>query len=193
MSEKKQHVVVVCGYGCNIDSPLAVYVDRVRNFLRVNRVGQVIFCGGETQKKSFPGKSEAQVMYNYLMVQPEGLQGWHQSHWIQIDSYTTYDNIRLAAEKIRIMKSHDDPNAKFKITIFCEAQRALKVIRLSRHFMRDLVENVDSITIETVSWERADPVRELKTTIMTWLAIKYPWLGLAERERRRRIRRSYEI
>ena len=128
------------------------------------------------------------------MVQPEGLQGWHQSHWIQIDSYTTYDNIRLAAEKIRTVGFfHNVPGGNFKITIFCEAQRALKVILLSRHFMRDLVENVDSITIETVSWERADPVRELKTTIMTWLAIKYPWLGLAERERRRRIRRSYEI
>ena len=189
MSIKKQHIVVVCGYGCDINSPLAVYIDRVRSFLRVNRVDQVIFCGGETQKKSFPEKTEAQVMCNYLAVQPGG----HRRYWLETGSYTTFDNVRLAAEKIRIMKSHDDPNAKFKVTIFCEAQRALKVIRLSRHFMRDLVENVDSITIETVSWERADPVRELKTTIMTWLAIKYPWLGLAERERRRRIRRSYEI
>ncbi len=104
-------------------------------------------------------------------------------------SYTTYENIQNAVRHIRYVLKEE----KVQITIFCEAQRALKVSLLARHFMRDLVKDVDDLRVETVNWERANPVRELKTTVLTWLAIKFPLLGIAERESRRRRHRAKEI
>jgi hypothetical protein len=64
---------------------------------------------------------------------------------------------------------------------------------LARHFMRDLVDDIDDITVETASWERADPFKQAGNLIYNRLAIKFPFLGLAERERRRRIRRAKYI
>ena len=140
-------------------------------------------------------------MFDYLS-QFSRVRVRERDYVLEEDSYTTYDNIRLAAARIATelqrmnMKWEERMATKVKITVFCEAQRALKVAMLTRHFLytdRRLVKDVDDIQIETYNWERADPNRELKTTVKTWLAIKYPWLGLAERERRRRIRRSFQI
>ena len=71
--------------------------------------------------------------------------------------------------------------------------RAANVIMIARHFMGDLVDSIDDITVETASWERADPFKQVRNLIYNKLAIKYPWLGLADREHRKCIRRSVEI
>lgn len=64
---------------------------------------------------------------------------------------------------------------------------------LARHFMKDLVrEPLDDITVETASWERADPFRQVGNMIYNKIAIMFPWLGLAEHEQRRRMRKSFE-
>jgi len=149
----------------------------VANFASENDTHLVVLCGGETQKKSFPGKTEAGVMFDSLSLflkVPYLLEG---------DSYTTYENIKFSAKRIRQWLVQDGNGKKCRITIFCEAQRALKVVLLARHFMLDLVENVDGLRIETDSWERADPARELKTTIMTWLGIKFPSIARQERDK----------
>lgn len=191
--QKKLHFVVVCGYGCNIESPLAPYLGRVADFLRRQLdVESVILCGGETQKTKFPRRSEARVMYDYL-----NKCGLPMGFVLEENSYTTYDNIKLAAEIIKRLRDGQTaqvggrPHIKFRITIFCEAQRALKVIMLARHFMSDLVKDIDDIQVETYNWERADPRRELKSTIMTWLAIRFP--SIARQERDKRFDRSHYL
>ncbi|MBX4190101.1 hypothetical protein KW791_02290 [Candidatus Parcubacteria bacterium] len=63
--DDKMHFVVVCGYGCHLNTPLQHYLDRVVQFTS-NKPRQVIFCGGATQKLSAPGVTEANLMLNYL-------------------------------------------------------------------------------------------------------------------------------
>jgi len=111
---------------------------------------------------------------------------------LENDSYITYDNICFASAKIRqIVKPWERPDLKSRITIFCKAQKALKVILLSRRFMADLVEDIDDIRVETYNWERFNPDRELKTTIMTWLAIKFPFLARWESENKKRLSKNH--
>ena len=62
------------------------------------------------------------------------------------------------------------------------------VMMLARHLMSHLVkEPLDNITVETASWERADPFKQVVNLVYNKLAITFPWLGLAEREERKRI------
>lgn len=180
----KRHVVVVCGYGCHLDTPLRPYLDRVFRFIQTCGAYAVIFCGGFTQKKTAPGVSEAGLMREHIRADQ-----FRFNVFTEDDSYTTLENIQKASEIIRRQLCIADG----RITIFCEATRAATVIMLARHFMGDLVDSIDDITVETASWERADPFKQAKNLIYNKLAIKYPWLGLAERERRKRIRRAEEI
>lgn len=196
-----RHFVVVCGYGCNLDSPLKPYLERVIDFVEYNEVSKepvtnVVLCGGFTQQKTFPGKSEARVMYDYLQSNTLSRLDFPSRIQFQLEenSYTTHDNILMAANKIGGFKKDwrtDLVPEQFKITIFCEAQRALKVILLSRRFMKDLVSSVADIKTETDSWELRDPDSwkhgkrgELWTTNMTWLAIKFPFLAQLERRKK---------
>lgn len=176
-----QRVVVVCGYGCNLDSPLKPYLDRVAAFCRDYQPQVIILCGGATQQQTFPGKTEALVMYQYLhdklFGDPESY--WYTSVLLENESYTTYENIRGAARM--------EPGGK-EITIFCEATRALKVALLARHFFGFPPANgLPPIRIETDSWELMHPTLELLGTIKEWIAIRFPLLNtLQSRARRRR-------
>lgn len=191
---EKLHFVVVCGYGCNIESPLAPYLSRVADFLgRQLDVESAILCGGETQKTKFPKRSEARVMYDYLNKYrlPTGFV-------LEENSYTTYYNIKLAAEIIKRLRDGQTaqvggrPHVKFRITIFCEAQRDLAVEMAGRYFMQNLVADVEGdIRTETDSWERKAPGYALWKANMMWLALRFPWF--AEREHRQRIARSYYL
>lgn len=184
----KGYIVVVCGYGCHLDTPLRPYLDRVFRFIQDEHPNAVIFCGGFTQHKTAPGVSEAALMRNYVC--PEGLPFLRVI--AEDGSYTTHDNIKMASRIIRECLCVNENNTA-RITIFCEATRAANVVMLTRHFMGDLVESIDDITVETASWERADPFKQAGNLIYNKLAITYPWLGLAERESRRRIRRSQYV
>jgi hypothetical protein len=195
MSEEKRHVVVVCGYGCHLDTPLKPYLDKVGAFINLYNPELVIFCGGCTQKKSAPGVSEAGLMSGYLDHDQMVLPGKKTEFVVEANSYTTYRNIRNAAWRIESWFMRHDvlSDEKVRITIFCEATRAPLVIMLARHFMGDFVDSIDDITVETASWERADPFKQVRNLIYNKLAIKYPWLGLAERECKKRICRAEQI
>lgn len=148
----------------------------------------MIFCGGFTQKKTAPGVSEAGLMREYAGA--DQFPEFMLKSFTEDESYTTFDNIKKASEIIR----HKLCIADGRITIFCEATRSPHVIRIARHFMGNLVDSIDDITVETSSWERDVHLLKLAWKyILVELTIKYPWLGIAERERRRRIRRSVEI
>ena len=186
MTDKK-HVVVVCGYGCHIDTPLRPYLGRVFRFVQDEHPEAIIFCGGFTQKKTAPGVSEANLMHDYTRA--DQFPEFMLKVFIEDGSYTTFDNIKKAANIIQGQLW----GPTHRITIFCEATRAANVVMLARHFMGNLVDSIDDITVETASWERADPFKQVGNLIYNKLAIKYPWLGLAEREHRKRIRRAEYI
>lgn len=185
---KKPKVLLVNGYGCHYEhTPLAsIYLPMVVQFCKVWQPDMIIFSGGQTQKKSAPEVSEAGLMKSVVAPQ---LSYEPVRMCLNTTAFTTLDNVQGASRFI-----HEwFPGQKTQITIFCEATRALKVNILARHFLIHLVESIDDIRIETASWERADPKKELLATVYDYLAITLPWLGLAERARRFRIRRSEEI
>lgn len=173
-----RRIVVVCGYGCNLDSPLKSYLDRVLAWCTTHRPDAIILCGGATQQTSFPHQTEAKVMREYLGP----LEPLYHPQWAILGaSYTTYENISDAAAVIATIKARpwygSDPRHD-EITIFCEATRALKVAILARHFLGfPPAKGEPDIRIETGSWERMHPVKELAGTVQTWLATKFPVLN----------------
>ena len=146
-------------------------------------------AGGVTQKKSAPDVSEAGLMRECEYTKADQFPEFMLKVFTENDFYTTLQHIKNASEVIRRQLCIADGC----ITIFCEAMRAANVIMIARHFMGDLVDSIDDITVETASWERADPFKQVRNLIYNKLAIKYPWLGLADREHRKCIRRSVEI
>ncbi|OGN06717.1 MAG: hypothetical protein A2669_00065 [Candidatus Yanofskybacteria bacterium RIFCSPHIGHO2_01_FULL_48_25b] len=190
-SAKKIDVVVVCGYGCHLNTQLRSYLDRVAEFINRHNPQLVILCGGETQKKTAPGRTEASVMAEYLVDVHQKTPRFQVSP----DSFTTFENIRDAVDVIRrqVWRVGRCGGFMVRVTIFCEAQRAPLVVMLARHFMGGLVESIDDITVGTGSWERQDPFKQVWNMIASKLAIKFPRLGIAERQRSSRIRRSFTI
>lgn len=200
MKRVKRHIVVVCGYGCHLrdpegrPTPLKPYLYRVSFFINRHDPELAIFCGGHTQHKSAPGVSEAGLMSSYLdhnqMVLPDKRTEFRS----ESNSYTTYENIRNAAAATRNWVFHHARGEKLRVTIFCEATRAPHVIRFARHFMVDLVDSIDDITVETASWERDVNLFKLAWKyVLAEVAIRFPWLGLVEHEHRRRVWRSQFI
>lgn len=194
LSYNLRHIVIVCGYGCHLDTPLRPYLDRVVNFINSieNSRLLVIFCGGPTQQKTAPGVTEAALMADYVYPRTNT----HGNSILEIeklaDSYTTFYNVRQTFFFLKyLFKSKSgfasNQTLPIRITIFCEATRSANVMLLARHFLLPFVKTIDDITLETGSWEGADPFKQAGNLVYNRLAIKYPWLGLAEREQRRRM------
>ncbi|MCC6405285.1 MAG: YdcF family protein [Candidatus Yanofskybacteria bacterium] len=167
-------LVIVNGYGCDLDSPLKQYLDAVVAFLDENP-SCVVFTGGQTQRRSFPGMSEASVMASYVRSQVPDLECVLEDR-----SYTTYDNIRNAAMLVREKGWEPD-----RILIFCEATRALKVMLLARHFFKEwwdsqspvLPNRERRLQMMTSSWELMHPASELFATVWDWVALTFPFLN----------------
>lgn len=183
MTAMRRRVVVVCGYGCNLESPLKPYLDRVARFCERAKPDHIILCGGATQRKLFPSRTEAGLMQEYLartMVIPIT---WTPSWHTLADSYTTYENIRDAANLINGMNR--SIYISTEITIFCEVTRSLSVVGLARKFLGfPPAKGEEDIRIKTDSWERAHPLKMLWSTIKTYLAIYLPWLNTLQRRSR---------
>ena len=157
----------------------------------------LLFTGGPTQQKTAPGVTEAGLMAEYVTKHRE--RRIRPSDYFKEDTaFTTYDNIARSADWIRNVLPMVDPVSKrsfdgTKITIFCEATRSANVVMLARHFLLPFVKTIDDIRVETDSWERADPFKQAGNLVYNKLAITYPQLRLAERERKRRMCRAKEI
>lgn len=194
---EKPLVIVVNGYGTILDSPLGkIYLPRVKRVIEEQRPEMVIFCGGKTFLKTMPNDSEASIMQGWIEQNLDPMACPCLGYQIEDTSYTTFENSQGAAY---IMKKQawrfwaEGRRGYFRIIHCCEATRAANVIVLDRYFMieRDcLVKDIDDITVETASWERADPFKQVGNLIHNKLAITSPWLGLAEREHKRRVEAS---
>ena len=197
MYYKTRHIVIVNGYGCHLTESLELYLDRVVRF--INEVPtdvalQLIFTGGPTQQYSAPGVTEAHLMAEYVIKHLDR----RPMSFKEDTSFTTYGNTSRAAEWIcNTIPGRDTATGrKFestKITVCCEATRSANVVMLARHFLLSFVKSIDDITVETASWERANPFRQVGNLIYNKLAITFPWLYLAEYEHRRRMRRAKKI
>lgn len=188
-----RRIVVVCGYGCNLDSPLRPYLDKVVAWAKANKPDFIILCGGATQQVSFPNETEASVMERFLYERLDSFaaeHNWHPGWWLEGTSYTSYENIRDAARVIADLKNrpwNGFREPKDEITIFCEATRALKVAILARHFMGFPPERGEPmIRIETDSWELMHPSLELLGTFKEWLAIRFPMFNTFQSRSRRK-------
>ncbi|GEM_PF-1977505 len=182
--QEKDIILLVNGYGCHFDSPLGwIYLPEVVRFIDENfyRIRLVIPLGGFTQRETAPGISEAGLMAEYLRARCKNIP----LILVEDGSYTTYGNSQKGAEKIE----ENGPIDKSKTIIvhFCEATRAANVVMLDRHFLLHLVQTIDDIIVRTASWEKANPFKQVGNLIYNKLAISFPWLGLAERELRRRV------
>jgi hypothetical protein len=180
------NLVIVLGYGNDLDSPLRPYLDGVAEFIEDNFVSQAIFSGGESQRKSHPGQTEARTMWNYVasrLTCPGDVN-------VNLDHrpLTTFENIRNAARIIQGQQLEPD-----NIFIFCEATRALKVAILTRWFFGFRVTHYgrNAIKIQTSSWELMHPLKELVGTLKDTACLFVP--GLWRYFRWQRERRAARI
>lgn len=192
MEIRQWRIVGVCGYGCNLDSPLKPYLDKVAQFCRQWRPDIIILSGGPTQQKSFPDTTEARVMYEHLLgALGDVLHDWWIPVWyLNEDAYTTYDNIGGIAERIYHWKAfYRVPDGEPEVVLFCEATRALKIARAARWFLGfPPAAGGPSIRIETDSWELMHPTWELISTIEMELSLRFPLINWFRR--RQRIKKS---
>lgn len=186
------HFVVVNGYGCHETRELRRYLDGVIRFINEREPEYLILCGGATHKKSAPGRTEAAVMAIYIR---ERLT--HVPEFILDDeSLTTLENVKNAARCIRTRPGLSgevtygvfDHWSEFEVTVFCEAQRSLKILMLYWFLLPELRWIHKRIRVRTYSWELAHPLKELASIIYNLLALFIP--GIASYAHYRRLKQS---
>lgn len=175
-------VAVIYLYGCNMDSPLKMHLDKAILTILDENIKHIILSGGPTQQKRFPGKTEADVAYEYI----KGFAPSDCYIYRENNSFTTYDNTKYSARTVYGLIS-----SKYyvsEIIIFCEALRTLKIATLARHFFPDFHPGKPErkLRFETASWEQMNPTLELVATIKDFLALYIP--GLASFFRWQRIK-----
>lgn len=175
-SNEPLHIVIVHGYGCNLDSPLKPYLLRVSDFLTRRRPQLVLTSGGATQRKSFPGKTEAGVMNDFLYDRANAIEDWHAAWYIDEDSYTTLDNAMNASQLVRrLVKDWGATWENTTVTVFCEAQRAFKSLLLYWVLLPELRQAHRRVQVETSSWELTNPFWELLKLFNELLMLKIPF------------------
>jgi len=168
-SKRTKTILIVNGYGCQLVPVLVGYLDGVCAFMQSNVVDLMILCGGQTQRKTFPGVSEAQLMLDYIKgnIAPTLIP---DDVVLLEDTYWTFENIVAAAKAINDREGVLNPDDA-RMTIFCEAQRSLTVQIVAYQY---LGKYWGRIKFKTVSWELRDPKKELDTADNVLRAIRYP-------------------
>jgi hypothetical protein len=154
----------VNGYGCDLDTPLAPYLQRVARFIRENGVHNAVFCGGATQRRTFHGRTEARVMSAYIVAALPADYPLRVHH--EESSYTTYRNARNAAGILRYLQGElweGGLPRPGELTVFCEAQRVFKVMLCYWLLLPEYRPCTDGLRVrfETDSWEKANPFTEI--------------------------------
>ena len=126
---KKEVLVVVLGYGCDL-SAIERYLQSVVSFVESHEVQAIIASGGFTSLRSAPGVSEAAMMADYLKE-----CGVTTPIYLDEEALTTADNIRAIP---KICKKERLPVAP--IVIFCDKAHSVKVQLLARLVLRRWVD-----------------------------------------------------
>ena len=169
----KKQIVIVCGYGCHLTPGYQEYLRRVVRYIGENFVELIIVCGGKSQQKTAPDKSEAEVISSFLQNEPD----WEELYAgrcglpkiiCETCSLTTLKNLGNAKDFIGEFSPKE-----YRLIIFCDASRALKVKLLAMSIFPEY-----DIQIETYDLSsRGEVKKQLMATNFEVLALKFPFLS----------------
>lgn len=168
------HFVVVNGYGCHVNAEVQEYLDEVVRFINEHEPSYLILCGGQTQRKTAPGITEAAVMAIYIRQRLS-----HVPMFIlEDDSLTTLENVQNATRRIlNCIPRYGNYWPSVEMTVFCEAQRALKTLILYWFLLPQMHQYYDCrIRVKTSSWELGNPLKELSHLLFDLAALWVPGL-----------------
>lgn len=157
---------VVLGYGVRLVPELCMYLDYVIKEANLIRPKCIFLTGGESQRGTNPGRTEARVMHEYLLthdLDPEIVCVLEEK------ALSTVENLL----NVSALLQHHATVPTNKLRIFCEATRKRKVSLLAS---RVLPEYRDRIFVEPVSWEKGwKPfMREIPSTAIEYAALYWP-------------------
>lgn len=120
--------MVIFGFGTHLTKELTGYLDRGVKLCRALYPAHIVFVGGPTQQRTTPGRTEAQVMYDYVVPRCSELTQaqWHCDH----DSFTSVENVINAKH---ILEKQTNPG---RLLTYTDASRTLKVRLGTWRYMR---------------------------------------------------------
>jgi len=171
MEKPRIQLGIVNLYGCDLNSPLKMYLDeKVAVTIWEENISHIMLCGGPSQQKSFPGETEANVAFNHLQsVLPPFC-----TYYLEDQSLNTFRNVKHAA---RIYLEDIEPIYDvYRIWYFCETQRSTRTEMLVKRFFPDFRpgKRGRDLKFETISWEQRNPDLELLAIIKDMLAYHIP-------------------
>ena len=175
-----RHIFIVPGYRPSRTPELWKYADAVSQSINKEYPDLVIFSGGESQRATNPGVTEAGLLWE--MVRSKLLH--HQHIILETEALTSLDNIINVAPMIRQWVPTEGV-AESIVTISCEWNRRWKMYFLA---WLALPEYRGRIKVVPVRWERGllPCLKQAVSTFGELVAFFWPWLAERGRESRRR-------
>ncbi|MFW6129978.1 MAG: ElyC/SanA/YdcF family protein [Atribacterota bacterium] len=132
MNNNIQNIGIICGYGVILNNNLKEYLNSVIEYINNYKINIIILSGGFTLKNS--DVSEAQVMFDYIKSKIN----------IKIlkeeNSHITFHNLQYSQSVIDKLQL-----SKYKLYIFCDNLRFIKVFLLSKIVFKNKETNVIKI------------------------------------------------
>lgn len=175
----QESLSMVCfGFGNHLSEQYRGYLNRFAEYCTVLRPQFVIFSGGATQQRTAPGRTEAQVMHDYVVPRcPELVD----TTWLlDEDAFTSLETVWNTK---RILEDRTEPG---RLLTYTDAGRTLKVRLCTRQHMPQW-----HVTQETYDM-RSNPIGQLAALAiegpMTYLPILHrPWAWYRRAVRAKRI------
>lgn len=175
-----KYIFLVPGYGTTPTPELWLYAMRIAEGINEEHPDLLVISGGESQKVSHPGMTEAQLLWE--MIQPKLMD--HPHIFLETGALTSLDNVLNVTVMIRASIPSEDV-AESRIVVACERNRWWKMFWL---VWLALPEYRGRISVLPVQWEFG-PLPKIKQSVSTFgelLAFHWPWLAERGRESRRR-------
>ena len=123
LNKNEKIVIVVPGYGCHLTDGLKDYLGYVANMAHQHPEA-ILFCSGaETNRKTAPGITEAELMQDYLRK-----LGVTNQIMLDTSAISTTENI----ENTRIFLRSANLTRQPRVIIFCDHARELKIKCIAR-------------------------------------------------------------
>ncbi len=183
----KKEIVLVCGYGCHLNHRYVRYLGKVASYARKNSPQLILVLGGFSQKKSFPKISESNVIKSFLgsIMRGSILEKAIDVLVVGEDDFinekemslTTNENLENARIILESWRGKISPETH-RLTIFCDAIRALKIKIVAEKVFRHY-----DIQIETHDLSGVDNAKkQLLFTFFDIFTFYIPLFSLLERK-----------
>jgi hypothetical protein len=178
MREDVTKVLIVCGYGCEMDYDYKRFIEFCTEFIRANDIEIVIACGGSTQKSK--NETEAQCIIKAFYSEFESYKmldkisnktGFTNPKFIEeSSSYTSLENLVNAKECLKKLEL-DRHNTS--IWIACKIEKSLYIrMLIDKIYCKELWYHVWAIAYDNAKPKDAE--REFRHLILKYLALKFP-------------------